>query len=241
MNERNVPSPLHQGISIILPALNEEDNLENVINEVIDYFDNRQIPYEIIVVNDGSTDKTREIADTLSTTRKNLSVIHHAENEGYGKSLKDGFRASKYKYLFFTDSDKQFSIENLDIFLPFMKEGKVDMVIGYRIDRKDSPLRKFLAYCFNSMVRVLFSIEYRDIDCAFKLFKKKDFETLAVTSDDFLFNTELLAKAQIKKLEIVQVGVEHYPRYGGKSTVSGKCYPSNLAKTLLSLSRGKRL
>lgn len=230
MNERNVQSPLNQGISIVLPALNEEDNLEKLINEVIDYFDNRHIPYEIIVVNDGSTDKTGEIAHRLSTTCNNLSVIDHAENEGYGKSLKDGFRASKYKHLFFTDADKQFSISNLDKFLPFMEEGKVDMVIGYRMDRKDSPLRKFLAYCFNGMVRMLFSIKYKDIDCAFKLFKKGDFEPLAVKSDDFLFNAELLAKAQIKKMEIVQLGVEHYPRCGGNSTVSGKSILLTLKK-----------
>ena len=222
MKKLNETEALHQGISVILPALNEEGNLELLINEVIEYFNSKQRRYEVIVVNDGSTDKTGEIANKLATIYENLSVIHHSANEGYGKSLKDGFHAGKCEYLFFTDADKQFRIDSLDKFLPFREEGKVDMVIGYRIDRKDTPLRKFASSCFNGIIKILFSLNYNDIDCAFKLFKKKSFECLDIKSDDFLFNAELLAKAKLKRLRIVQLGVEHYPRHGGESTISYK-------------------
>jgi hypothetical protein len=123
-------------------------------------------------------------------------------------------------FLFFADADRQFRSTGLDSFLPWMEGGKADMVIGYRIDRKDTPRRRFLAWCFNRLARILFSIRYRDIDCAFKLIKNTVFRSLQLTSDGFLFNTELLAKAQIKQCTIVQLGVEHFPRSGGKSTVS---------------------
>jgi len=230
MNELQETLAWDPGISIILPALNEEHNLKALVNEIIDYFTNKHIKYEIIIVNDGSTDKTAEIAEKLSITYKNVFVIHHPENKGYGKSLKDGFNASRHEYLFFTDADRQFRITSLDKFLPLMNEGNTDMVIGYRIDRKDTHLRKFLAWCFNRMVRILFSLDYKDIDCAFKLFKKEAFRYLEIKSDDFLFNADLLAKAQIKQFRIVQLGVEHYPRFKGKSTISYKSIPSILKK-----------
>ena len=234
MNEPNETFALNLGISITLPALNEEPNLEAQVKEVIDYFNTKHIKYEIIVVNDGSTDKTGEIADKLSITYKNVFVIHHSENKGYGKSLKDGFQTGKYEYLFFTDADRQFKINSLDKFLPFMQESEVDMVIGYRIDRKDNFLRKFLAWCFNRIISILFSLNYKDIDCAFKLFKRESLECLEIKSDDFLVNAEILAKAKLKGLKIVQIGVEHYHRLEGKSTVSCQSILSTL-KRIISL------
>lgn len=236
MNELHEKAKLNQGVSTILPALNEEDNLEALVTEIMDYFNTKHIPYEIIIIDDGSSDGTRTTAGTLASQYKTVSVIHHKQNKGYGNSLKDGFRASAYKYLFFTDADKQFRINSLDRFLPLMKEGNVDMVIGYRIDRKDTPLRKFLAWCFNKIVSMLFSLNYKDIDCAFKLFKREVFESLEVKADDFLFNAELLAKAQLKNFRIVQIGVDHYPRLKGKSTISYKFIPLTIKK-LFSLCR----
>ena len=239
MNMDTASTGGQQGISIILPALNEADNLKPLVSEVIDYLSGTHQNYEIIIVNDGSTDQTGEIAQQLSATHKNISVIHHPENKGYGRSLRDGFAASRYEYLFFTDADRQFRIKSLDSFLPWMEGGKADMVIGYRIDRKDTPRRRFLAWCFNRLARLLFSIRYRDIDCAFKVIRNTVFRSLQLTSDGFLFNTELLAKAQIRQCTIVQLGVEHFPRSGGSSTVS---YHSviNTLKGLLTLHREVR-
>jgi glycosyltransferase involved in cell wall biosynthesis len=209
-----------RGISFVLPALNEERNIELIAHEIIEYCSAKELSFEIIIVNDGSTDKTGSIADALAAHYRTVRPIHHHRNQGYGKSLRDGFAAGRYEYLFFTDADRQFRITGLDGFLPWMEGGTADMVIGYRIDRKDTPRRRFLAWCFNRMARILFSIRYRDIDCAFKLIKNTAFRSLRLTSDGFLFNTELLAKAQIKQYTIVQLGVEHFPRAGGSSTVS---------------------
>jgi len=219
-----------RGISITLPALNEVQNVGILSEEIMSYFEQKNIPCEIIIVDDGSSDGTGKSADALASKYKNISVIHHKINEGYGRSLRDGFHASKYEYLFFTDSDRQFKINSLDSFLPHIREENVDMVIGYRIARKDSFSRVFLSGCFNKLIRIIFSLKCKDIDCAFKLFKKEAFERLEIKSDDFLFNTELLAKAQLKKLSIVQAGVEHHPRSQGKSTVSYKHIISTLKR-----------
>jgi glycosyltransferase involved in cell wall biosynthesis len=208
------------GISFVLPALNEEQNIEPLVREIIAYCEARQLPYEIIIVNDGSSDATGSIADSLAAHYKTVHPLHHRHNQGYGKSLRDGFAAGRHDYLFFTDADRQFRISSLDAFLPFMQEGKADMVIGYRIDRKDPAFRKLLAWGFNRMARIFFAVHCRDIDCAFKLFKKSTIRSLQLTSDHFLFNLELLAKARVRGCRIVQLGVTHYPRSGGRSTVS---------------------
>lgn len=222
MNDSNAEEDFCRGISIILPALNEEDNIEPLVNEIIDYFKVKQIKYEVIIVDDGSDDKTAVIADKLSEAYNNIVVIHHSRNKGYGRSLRDGFQAGSYEYLFYTDADRQFKISSLDKFFPFMNEKEVAMVVGYRIDRQDIFLRKFLAWCYNRLVSAVFNLDYEDIDCAFKLFKKEAYESLDLKSDDFLIDAEILAKAGLKKLRVVQVGVKHYPRTRGESTVSYK-------------------
>lgn len=236
MNNSREARLSNKGISVVLPAFNEEKTLESLVQTIIEFFDSTQYNCEIIIVDDGSTDRTGESAQRLSAAHQNVSVIHHTENKGYGKSLKDGLHAGQYEYLFFTDADSQFKINSLETFLPFMKSGEVDMVIGYRINRKDSPLRKLCARSFNSLVQVLFSLDYKDINCAFKLFKKGAFERLNVEADDSLFNVELLVKASQKNLHIVQIGVDHYPRLKGESTVSYSFIPS-IIKNLFSLHR----
>jgi glycosyltransferase involved in cell wall biosynthesis len=222
MDEYKSGTGLRQGISIVLPALNEEQNIEDLVDEIRAYFSSRQIQYEIIIVDDGSTDKTGQIADRLSQGDSNISIIHHSVNKGYGKSLRDGFQAAKYGYPFYTDADKQFKISSLDKFQPFLEDGGYDMIIGYRVDRQDIFLRKFLAWGFNKIVSILFSLKVKDIDCAFKLFKRTSYRKLVLTADDFLIDTEMLVRARLHRFKFTQVGVKHYPRARGESTVSFK-------------------
>ena len=140
---------LTPGISIILPALNEEENIEALVAQIQNYFATSSLSYEIIVVDDGSTDRTGNIADRLAANSDNITVLHHATNLGYGKSLRDGFQIGRHEYLFYTDADMQFKIDSLDLFMPFIKKGEPDMVVGYRVGRQDTALRKFLAWCWN--------------------------------------------------------------------------------------------
>ena len=212
----------NSGISIVLPALNEEDNIEILVDQIKNYFKTNSIPYEIIIVDDGSTDQTGSIADRIAGEYENITVIHHPENQGYGKSLRDGFHAGRHEYLFYTDADRQFKINSLDLFVPHMQKGEADMVVGYRIGRQDTFLRKFLAWGYNKCSSTLFSLKVKDIDCAFKLFKKQAYIRLELLSNDFLIDTEILTKARINNYTIEQVGVRHYPRAAGETTVSFK-------------------
>ena len=228
-------------ISIILPALNEEGNIEAAIQDIQLYFHSREEKYEIIVINDGSTDSTGEIADRLVKENGSVRVIHHSINKGYGSALKEGFENSKYKYVFFTDSDRQFDIKGLDILLPLIKTDAVEIIIGYRLKRKDPFLRRFLSWGYNSLVGYLFDLNVKDIDCAFKIFRKDIFSKIEIESKNFFVNTEVLAKAMYFGFNVLEVGVPHFPRTAGKTTVTLKHIPLTLIELYRIFKSIKRL
>ncbi len=215
-------------ISIILPALNEEENIGAAIQDIQSYFLSRKEMYEIIVINDGSTDSTGEIAEGLAKENGSIRVVHHPTNKGYGSALKRGFDISKYKYVFFTDSDRQFDVKGLDILLPLIKTDAVEIIIGYRLKRKDPFARRFLSWGYNSLVGYLFDLNVKDIDCAFKIFRKDIFSKIKIESKNFFVNTEILAKARYYGFNVLEVGVPHFPRTAGKTTVSLKHIPMTL-------------
>ena len=215
-------------ISIILPALNEEENIGAAIQDIQSYFLSRKEMYEIIVINDGSTDSTGEIAEGLAKENGSIRVVHHPTNKGYGSALKRGFDISKYKYVFFTDSDRQFDVKGLDILLPLIKTDAVEIIIGYRLKRKDPFIRRFLSWGYNSLVGYLFDLNVKDIDCAFKIFRKDIFSKIKIESKNFFVNTEILAKARYYGFNVLEVGVPHFPRMAGKTTVTLKHIPMTL-------------
>ena len=221
-----------EGISVVLPAFNEEENIKEAVTDATDYLKGIKDSWEIIVVNDGSKDKTEEIVGKIIRSNKKVRLITHPVNLGYGRSLSDGFLASKYEYIFFTDSDRQFDIKALDVMWPLAKTGVVELVIGYRKNRKDPFLRKFLSRCYNILADWLFDLDVKDIDCAFKIFNKKIFEKIDIESNRFFVNTEILAKARYFKYKIVEVGVPHFPRKAGKSTVSLKYIPLTIKELI---------
>ena len=229
------------GISIILPALNEEGNIEAAIQDIQLYFHSREEKYEIIVINDGSTDSTGEIAERLVKENGSVRVIHHPINKGYGSALKEGFENSKYKYVFFTDSDRQFDIKGLDILLPLIKTDAVEIIIGYRLKRKDPFLRRFLSWGYNSLIGYLFDLNVKDIDCAFKIFRKDIFSKIEIESKNFFVNTEVLAKAMYFGFNVLEVGVPHFPRTAGKTTVTLKHIPLTLIELYRIFKSIKRL
>ena len=228
-------------ISIILPALNEEGNIEAAIQDIQLYFHSREEKYEIIVINDGSTDSTGDIAERMAKENGFVRVVHHPTNKGYGSALKEGFENSKYKYVFFTDSDRQFDIKGLDILLPLIKTDAVEIIIGYRIKRKDPFLRRFLSWGYNSLVGYLFDLNVKDIDCAFKIFRKDIFSKIEIESKNFFVNTEVLAKAMYFGFNVLEVGVPHFPRTAGKTTVTLKHIPMTLIELYRIFKSIKRL
>ncbi len=201
-------------LSLILPAYNEEANIEIVVNEALQEIPKSFQRFELIVVDDGSKDKTPEITDRLAQQHPDLvRVIHHRPNRGYGAALTTGFRAAQGDYLMFMDSDRQFKPEDIAILAPYVH--RADIVAGYRKKRNDPFYRFLIGYTFNTVVTILFGIHLRDIDCGFKIFKADVLRNMELTSPGALINTEIHAKAQRQGRSIVEVGVNHYARLVG--------------------------
>ena len=204
-------------LSIFFPFWNEEDNIDIVISKAIGVVTNITQNWEILMIDDGSSDKTLEKMKLLSKTDKRLITISHKPNRGYGAALRSGFENAKYKYIVFNDGDGQFDFSEISKFIEKIENS--DIVIGYRKKRLDHPFRHILMNLLKIWDYVLFGFRFNDIDCGFKLFKKEAVEKiLPLKSEGAMITTEILAKAKKAHLKIAQVEVHHYPRiYGDQS------------------------
>lgn len=203
-------------LSVVLPAYNEEENIARTVADVVAYLESRHPSYEILIVNDGSRDATGDIANRLAREHPKVRALHHEVNRGYGAALRTGFDAARGELVFFMDSDGQFSIRELPLLLE--RVGDVDAVLGYRLARQDPWVRRVNAYAWNMLVRALFGLKVRDVDCAFKVLRTSALRSLDLQSEGALINTELLVKMKLAGMRWVQVGVHHYPRLHGRST-----------------------
>jgi glycosyltransferase involved in cell wall biosynthesis len=203
-------------LSLVLPAHNEADNIELVVRRALDVLPLFTDQFEIIVVNDGSRDRTPEIVNQLAAEHPQVKPVHHKVNRGYGGALISGFNASTGDYVMFMDSDRQFDIADLALLSPFVST--FDIVAGFRRERNDPLHRRVNAELFNTAVRILFGIHLRDIDCAFKIFRGDLLRSIELTSSGALINTEIQAKLRRKGATLQQVGVHHYPPVAGQAT-----------------------
>lgn len=172
--------------------------------------------FEVIIVDDGSSDNTGQIADQYAGQNNKIKVVHHTTNLGYGSALQSGFKAATKKLVFYTDGDGQFDINEMPPLLPLTE--KYDIVSCYRLNRKDPLLRKINGWCWTKLVCWLFGMKIHDIDCAFKLYKREIFDNIKLSSTGALIDTEILARALRKGYSITQKGVHHYPRTAGTQT-----------------------
>lgn len=204
-------------LSLFFPFWNEEKNIEQVTLRAIPVIEHVAKKWEIILVDDGSTDKTPLIAEELAKKYKNIRVVRNHPNRGYGAALKTGFENAQYAYIAFTDGDLQFDISEITKFIE--KIDKADIVIGYREQRRDPLLRHILMICLKIWDYIFFKFFFKDIDCGFKLFRKEALDRIMpLRSEGAMITTEILAKAKAKKLKILQVGVNHLPRQHGVSS-----------------------
>ena len=212
-------------LSVVLPAYNEAQNISQAITSAVNYLTERQICYEIIVVNDGSTDATKVIVMALAAINPQIRLIDHPRNLGYGSALRSGFNQALHDYIFLTDSDGQFEISDLDQFLPFIRDDQGEIlsriVIGYRAKRADFFVRSLNAWLYHQFVQWVLGIKAKDIDCAFKLFPRSIYQSVRpIESDGALFSAEFLLKLQrLSSIEpIVELPVRHFPRKFGAAT-----------------------
>ncbi|WP_431687003.1 glycosyltransferase family 2 protein [Hahella sp. NBU794] len=203
-------------VSVVFPAYNEETNIEMTVLKAIGAFKRHFETVEIIVVNDGSSDGTRDILERLRQEHEEVRPIHHVQNKGYGGAVRTGLKSGRGDFIFFSDSDGQFDLEEVDLLLRHINE--YDIVVGYRAQRADPWHRKLNAYCWGTLVRYLFGIRVRDIDCAFKIFRRDFIQSIRIEAEGAMINTEILAQAGMMHCTIKQVPVSHYPRLSGSAT-----------------------
>ncbi len=204
-------------LSVFFPAYNEEGNIQKTVDHAVSVLKELPLKWEIIIVDDGSKDRTGEIADQLSKKNPLVRVVHQ-KNGGYGKALRTGFAESKYEWVTFNDSDGQFDFSEIHKFLENSDEA--DLILGYRIKRSDPWIRLVVAFGWKMVIFMFFGKWFKDIDCAFKMIKQEVLQSILPleSSRGGMISPELVLKAQKKGYKIKQIGVHHYPRLYGNPT-----------------------
>jgi glycosyltransferase involved in cell wall biosynthesis len=203
-------------LSVVMPAHNEEVAIAETVHAVVEAVSAWTQDFEIIVVNDGSKDSTRAILEEIACTDPHVRIINHEVNQGYGAALVSGFEAITKDLVFFMDSDGQFDIRDLERFFPLIEQ--FDAVLGYRVDRQDTWVRKLNAWGWKMLVRLVFKLRVRDIDCAFKLYRANFFREQRLETRGAMINTEILYKFKRAGYTYTEIGVRHLPRRGGRAT-----------------------
>lgn len=214
MVDRPRRTPL--SISVFFPCYNEEANVENTTLAVLATLRRISDDFEVIIVNDGSKDRTGEIADRLAGQYAQVRAVHNHTNLGYGGALQRGFREATKPWVCYTDGDGQFDFDEIKKLLPLLDV--YDIVSAYRRNRQDSLSRTINAFCWTALVNRVLPIGLRDIDCAFKVYPRKLFDEIEMKSSGALIDAEILARAKRLGYSIGQVGVHHYPRTAGRQT-----------------------
>ena len=203
-------------ISVFFPALNDAENLKVLIPRAVETLRQVTQDFEIIIINDGSTDNTSAVLESLGQQFPCLRVIEHGRNLGYGAALRSGFSNSTKELIFYTDGDGQYDVGELRNLLPQLTP-EVDMVTGFKIHRADSVHRSFIGKLYHGMVKTLFRLKVRDVDCDFRVVRRKVMEGIHLTSRSGAICVDLMCQIERRGYRVVEVPVNHYPRLHGRS------------------------
>jgi glycosyltransferase involved in cell wall biosynthesis len=210
------PQPTLEGLSIVLPCLNEEANVASAIDQAVAAGRRFSRRHEVIVVDDGSTDRTAIIAAKHAARERGVRLVMHPANRGYGAALRSGIEMARMPWVMLTDADLQFDLGQLEEFLPFTSSH--DVIAGYRIARQDPFGRRANAAAWNWLMRHLFGLPLRDVDCAFKLVRRSLLEDLELVTNGAMISTELIVKGLQHGARLKEVGVQHQPRPAGEQS-----------------------
>ena len=220
-------------LSVFFPAFNEEKNIGVTVTNALKILPQIANDFEIIVVNDGSTDKTAAVVQKTISKNSKVRLINHEKNLGYGAALATGFYSAKFPQIAFTDADGQFDFSQITKFLE--KADSADLVIGFRKKRAEGIIRTFNAEGWQVLNFLLFGLRVKDIDCGFKLIKKKVLERIPkLESAGATISAELLLRAKRAGFKIIEVPINHYPRKQGRPTGANLTV---IAKAFFELSR----
>ena len=208
------------GLSVFFPAYNEEANIGKILRRAVKILPQMAKKWEILVINDGSTDRTGKIVEELIKKEPRIRMITHTPNRGYGATLKSGLYNSLYQLILFTDADGQFDFSEAERFLKAQSETKADLVIGYYLKRAVPFYRIWASRAWEMVIFLMFGLKVRDIDCGFKLLRKEVVEKISRLQSERgpFISSELLIKAKKAGFKIVELGVRHYPRKEGRAT-----------------------
>jgi glycosyltransferase involved in cell wall biosynthesis len=204
------------GIAVALPAYNEAESLPRTVPPVVEALRKVTDDFEVVVVDDGSRDRTADVVRELTQRYPEVRLVQHPVNLGYGAAVWTGITSGQKDFIFFTDADGQFDIAELSRFVPHTSE--YDLIIGYRAPRRDPPVRLVNAFGWKMFVTLLFGYVARDIDCAFKLFRREVLDQVYVDSRGAAFSAEFLIKARDQGFKIKELPVTHLPRKAGSPT-----------------------
>ena len=204
------------GLSASFPAHNEEDNVEPMIADLLAALPEFAERFEVIVVDDGSRDRTFDRASAVAARDPRVRVVRHEVNRGYGAAVWTGLVSGTMEYAFFTDGDRQFDVHQIADLIRALPGH--DVVVGYRVNRQDNAIRIANAHAWNWLIRLLFGVPVRDVDCAFKLFDRRVLQGLAIEAGGAMFSSELLARLKARGARIVEVPVRHLPREKGSAS-----------------------
>jgi len=222
-------------LSMMMPVYNEEEILPLVMKEAVEALDTQVEDWELIIVDDGSTDHSPEILAGWAEGDSRIEILTNSPNQGYSRALIRGFYACRKEVVFYTDGDAQFDLGQLGELYPLI--GDADMVAGYRVGRKDPWFRLMTSAVYNFIQARVLGVRARDVNCAFKFFRRHFFEKITLKSDGFLIDAELYARADRAGLRWVQAPVRHRPRIEGSTTVK----VGTIGETLRELFRLKKM
>ena len=204
------------GLSVFFPAYNDSGTIASMVIRAVQAASELTPDYEVIVVNDGSADATPEIVDELARTYPQVRAVHHRGNRGYGGALQTGFRTATKELIFYTDGDAQYDPAELAALWAKMAPG-VDLVNGYKISRSDPLHRIVIGRVYHYLVKFLFRLRVRDVDCDFRLMRREIFDRVLLERDTGVICLEMMRKIQDAGFRVVEVPVHHYHRTHGRS------------------------
>lgn len=207
---------MSEGISVFFPAYNDEASIAGLVTEALALLPSLTDDFEVIVVDDGSTDGTARVLDELARDERRLRVVHHAVNRGYGAALRTGFASATKELVFYTDGDGQYDVREMALLRPLLTDG-VDIVNGYKIKRADSWQRKVIGAAYNGLAHLLFNIPIRDVDCDFRLLRRRAVEQVVLVSSSGSICVELVHQLHRSGCVFAEVPVRHLPRAHGRS------------------------
>jgi glycosyltransferase involved in cell wall biosynthesis len=204
------------GLSVVFPACNDGATIASLVIAACQAAQRLTPDYEIIIVNDGSADRTPEIADELARAYPEVRVVHHPGKRGYGSALRSGFVSARKELIFYTDADGQYDPSELEALWPCMTDS-IDLVTGYKITRSDPHHLVILGRLYHHMVSLLFGFRVRDVDCDFRLVRKSVFDRIELHRNSGVICLEMIKKIQDADCGVVEVPVHHYHRTSGRS------------------------